>query len=106
MKTKIIPFLLGAAVIAPLYLSTPAQAQSYEHIQNLEERIQDANQRGNYGYAQQLRRELNRERLQYQRRRGMGEVRQNPRYYDRYDRRNRGYYPRRQYNRGQSWFYD
>ena len=89
---KTIPFLLGAAVFAPLFLTTPAQAQTYHDIQQLEQRVQEAKERGNWSYAQQLQRELNVDRLAYQRRNGLGEVRTNGlgynnRYYGNY------YYP-------------
>lgn len=72
---KFIAFLAGAAVIAPLTLSTPAVAQSSRDIQRLEERVQEAKARGDWGYAQDLERQLNRERLQYQRNHGEGEYR-------------------------------
>lgn len=81
---NILPIVLASAVAAPLFLSAPAQAQSYDDIQRLEERVQDARYRGNWSQARQLERQLNRERLQYQRRTGQGEY------------RNRGY----NYNRG------
>ena len=97
---KFIPFILGAAVIAPLYLTTPAQAQSYDYIQQLEERVQNAKQRGHYNYAAQLERDLNQARLQYQRRNGLGENRQNnyDGYYPYNGNYNRGYYNRGRYN--------
>lgn len=112
MKKTITSFLLGAAVLAPLYLATPAQAQSLRDIQRLEERVQDAKNRGDWSSAQQLERQLNVERLSYQRRNGLGEYHTNsgpmirfnlgdyrPGYYYRdYDRdnyyNNRGYYDR------------
>ena len=74
MNRKIIPFLLGAAVVAPLYLSTPAEAQSLRDIQRLEQRVNQAKARGNWGAAQNLEVQLNMARLQYQRNNGMGEV--------------------------------
>lgn len=101
MFKSMIPLLLGAAVVTPLFLSSPAQAQSYERIQNLEERIQDARQQGAHGHAAHLRRQLNRERLQYQRRHNLGEVRQRNDYNNRYYPNRRGYYDRRgTYNPG------
>lgn len=72
---KILPIIVASAVVAPLFLSAPAQAQSYGDIQRLEERVQDARQRGNWSHARQLERQLNQQRLQYQRRNGMGEYR-------------------------------
>lgn len=99
---KFIPFILGAAVIAPLYLSTPAQAQSYDYIQQLEQRVQDAKSRGDWNYAAQLERDLNQARLQYQQRNGMGENQQNYNnnngYYRYNGNHNRGYYNRGRYN--------
>lgn len=71
---KLIPYLLSAAVVLPLYLATPAQAQSLHDIQRLEERVNEAKQRGNWGAAQDLEVQLNMARLQYQRAHGMGEV--------------------------------
>ena len=70
---KFFIFLAGAAVIAPLALATPAVAQNSRDIQRLEERVQEAKARGDWGYAQELERQLNRERLQYQRNHGEGE---------------------------------
>jgi hypothetical protein len=105
---KMIPFLLGAAVIAPLYLSTPAQAQSLHQIQKLEERVQDAKNNGDWGRAADLERQLNVERLQYQRNHGMGEINDHPGYYRFNVMQNPGYYNRTynrdsRYNRG---YYD
>jgi len=110
MNKTITSFLLGAAMFAPLYLATPAEAQSQRQIQRLEQRVQEAKNRGDWGYAQQLERQLNVERLAYQRRHGLGEYNDNsgplirfnlgdyrPGYYYRdYDRDNynRGYYDR------------
>ena len=74
---KLIPFLMGAAVVAPLYLSTPAVAQSINDIQRLEERVNEAKSRGDWGAAQNLEVQLNMARLQYQRSHGMGEVSDN-----------------------------
>lgn len=108
MLKKTLPVLLGAALMAPLLLSAPAEAQSYDRIQRLEERVQNAKEDGNWRYSQQLRRQLNRERLRYQERRGLGEVRQNPRGFYRNDTRghyvdeyysDRDYYDRRRYDR-------
>jgi hypothetical protein len=85
-----LPFLLGAAIVAPLYFSTPAQAQSLDDIQRLEEQVQRAKNHGDWGAATSLEVQLNQARLAYQRSRGMGEVSDNP-YGNRYP--TNGYYP-------------
>jgi hypothetical protein len=92
MSKTITAMLLGAALLTPLYLSTPAEAQSSRSIQRLEERVQEAKNRGDWNQAGELERQLNRERLQYQRRNGMGEAQDNG--YFRFNLRNtdRGYY--------------
>ena len=101
---KLIPFFLGAAVVAPLFLSSPAQAQSVEYIQRLEEQVQRAKEHGDFGAASDLERQLNQARLQYQRSRGMGEVGDNPYGYTGYNPNNgyynpnQGYYPTQGYN--------
>lgn len=90
---NLIPFLMGAAVVAPLYLSTPAVAQSINDIQRLEERVNDAKARGDWGAAQNLEVQLNVARLQYQRNHGMGEVSDSGGYYNNgYYNPNGGYY--------------
>lgn len=91
---KLATLILSAAVLAPLALTAPAEAQSHRDIQRLEERVQEAKQRGDWSAAQQLEVQLNMTRLQYQRERGIPEFTDNPQY--QYNR-NRGYYP---YNRG------
>ena len=109
---KIIPFLLGAAVVAPLYLATPANAQSYDDIQELEERVQEARNRGNWALAQQLNVQLNMARLAYQKRHGLPEYSDNPVYYQgnrSYRRNQRGYYPNYRggyYQQPQRGYYD
>ncbi len=85
---KLIPYILAAAVVAPLYLGTPAEAQSLRDIQRLEEQVNEAKARGNWGAAQDLEVQLNRTRLQYQRNNGMGEVNDRG-YYN----QNWGFYP-------------
>ncbi len=85
---KLIPFILAALVAAPLYLGTPAQAQTLGDIQRLEERLNEAKARGNWGAAQDLEVQLNMARLQFQRNNGMGEVNDRG-YYN----QNRGFYP-------------
>ena len=105
---KLIPFLLGAAVIAPLYLSTPALAQSLDQIHELEERVQEAKQRGNWGYARQLNVQLNMMRLQYQKRHGLPEYsdRSSP-YYQQNNQYNSGrYYPNHRSRYQQRGYYD
>ena len=110
MKKIITSLMLGAAMLAPL-ASTPAQAQT-RSIDRLEQQVQEAKNRGDWGYAQDLEVQLNVERLAYQRRNGLGEVNdrngvirfnlndRNRGYYRDYDRsyyqnqNNRGYYDR------------
>lgn len=95
---KFIPFMIAAAVAAPLYLSTPVEAQSLNDIQRLEEHVNEAKARGNWGAVQDLEVQLNRARLQYQRNNGMGEV--NDRGY------NNGYYTNGYYNNGTRGYYN
>ena len=121
MNKIMMSLLLGAATLAPLYFATPAVAQSSRDIQRLEQQVQEAKNRGDWGAAQNLEVQHNVERLQYQRARGQGEVndngyqnnqyrynvrqnpnynvRQNPNY--RYDN-NRGYYQNN--NRNNGWY--
>lgn len=73
--------MLGTAVVLGLFLGTPAVAQSLHDIQRLEERVNEAKARGNWGAAQDLEVQLNMARLQYQRAHGLGEV------------NDRGYFP-------------
>jgi hypothetical protein len=103
---NLIPLLLGAAVIAPLYLSNPASAQSYDYIQELEERVQEEKSRGNWARARDLNIQLNMARLQYQKRHGLPEYGDSRSYYQ-YQPNQRRYYPnyRGQYN-GQRGYYD
>lgn len=116
MKKIITSFLLGAAMLAPL-ASTPAQAQT-RSIDRLEQQVQEAKNRGDWGRAQDLEVQLNVERLAYQRAHGMGEVNdgagvirfnlgdRNRGYYRNYDRsyyNNNNQYYNNQYNRG---YYD
>ena len=109
---KVIPFIIGAAVVAPLYLATPANAQSYDDIQELEERVQEERNRGNWALAQQLNIQLNMARLNYQKRHGLPEYSDNPVYYQgnraRYQRNQRRYYPNYQggYYQNQRGYYD
>lgn len=96
--TKLIPFLLAAAVVTPLALSTPAQAQSIRDIQRLEERVNEAKARGNWGAAQDLEVQLNMARLQYQRNNGMGEVNDRG-YYN----QNHGFYNNGRWSNNGNW---
>jgi hypothetical protein len=90
---RIIPFLLGAAILAPIYLSAPAEAQTLRDIQSLEVQVQRAKQYGDWGSVTNLERQLNMARLQYQRANGMGEVNENGQGYNPYGvRPNNGYY--------------
>ncbi len=100
---KGIAFALGAALVAPVMWATPAQAQSARSIQRLEERVQEAKNRGDWGRVQQLEQQLNMDRLQYQRRNGMGENYENPRYQNGYYQNgyNRGYYNNNPYSNRQ-----
>ena len=100
---KSIAFALGAALVAPVMWATPAQAQSARSIQRLEERVQEAKNRGDWGRVQQLEQQLNMDRLQYQRRNGMGENYENPRYQNGYYQNgyNRGYYNNNPYSNRQ-----
>ena len=84
---KLIPYLLAATVVTPLYFSTPAQAQTQRDIQRIEEHLNEAKARGNWGAVQDLEVQLNMARLQFQRNNGMGEV--NDRGYN----QNHGFYP-------------
>lgn len=95
---KYITLFLGAALVAPLFLSAPAQAQSYHDIQRLEQQVQDAKNNGNWAYAQQLERQLNQERRAYQLRNGQGEIQQGYQYY--YEPGYQGYYNNGYYNNG------
>lgn len=108
MRKTISTFLLGAALFAPLYLATPAHAQSERDIQRLEERVQEAKNRGDWGNAAQMERQLNQDRLSYQRRHGMGEVNDNNGYFRFNLNQNPAY--NRDYNRGsyynQRGYYD
>lgn len=92
---KTTAILIGAALAAPLYLSTPVEAQSNRQIQRLEQQVERAKSRGDWGRAEHLERQLNADRLRYQRRHGMGEVYENP--YHRpqiyYNPGYQGYYP-------------
>ena len=76
--TKTISFLIGAALVAPLYFSSPAEAQTDRDIQRMEERVQEARYRGDWAAAAQLERDLNVARLAQQRRQGIGEFRDHP----------------------------
>lgn len=100
---KMIPFLIAAAVAAPLYLGTPAQAQSINDIQRLEERVNEAKARGNWGAAQDLEVQLNMARLQYQRNNGMGEVNDRGAYNNGYWNNTRGYYNQPAWNNNGRW---
>lgn len=101
MSKTITALLVGATFLAPLYLSAPAEAQSQRHIQRLEERVQEAKNRGDWNRAGELERQLNRDRLQYQRRHGMGEANTNSGFF-RFNLgdSNRGYYNNGYYNDG------
>jgi hypothetical protein len=94
---RIVYFLLGAALLAPLYLAIPAEAQTLRDIQRLEERVQEAKQRGDWGAVSVLEPQLNQARLQYQRNHGMGEVNDRGYYYPGngyyYPGNNGAYYP-------------
>ena len=97
-------------MLGALFLGSPAQAQyNYpRHIERLEQRVQDAKARGDWGYASQLERDLNRERLQYQRRNGMGENFESPAsYYYRYNLNNaNNVYTQPYYYRNTRGYYD
>ncbi len=95
---KLIPFLMAAAVVTPLFLGTPAEAQSVRDIQRLEERLNEAKARGNWGAAQDLEVQLNQARLQFQRNNGMGEVRDGY-----WNNNNRGFYNNAGWNNNGNW---
>lgn len=96
--------LAAAAVVAPLYLATPAEAQNARDIQRMEERLEDAKRNGNWNDVSQMERDLNVARLQYQRRNGLGENQSGP-YYDNNNWNNR-WSNRDRWNNNRDWRYD